>query len=306
MPPATQRFPIGYHLNSWDLTGQSNPDAIAFLAGLGFPLFEVLASTSLDDQYTRQYMGLGQRPPVNVLTDTRFLHRLAEFSRGQREHGIQLSSLYVNAEYTNQASWELELANFESILRILVGFGSHHLVVGGGVPAVAGHPHTDDDYVAFGRSFNELCALSAEFGIQSVYHPHLDTFVETREQLDRLVERLDLSVAALCIDSAHLQQTHSDPVAIIRDYYDMVKYIHLKDTFVDDSLVGDARYKAFCELGAGAVDIAGITALLVEKGYAGPAIVELDASHKTAEQSTLESIAYLESLGLVLDPAAAR
>ena len=45
--------------------------------------------------------------------------------------------------------------------------------------------------------------------------------------------------------------------------------------------------------------------MLLDADYDGLAIVELDASQKTAEQSTLESIDYLKNtLGLVLTPDA--
>ena len=50
-----QRFSIGYHLNSWDLTGQPLRPALDFLAGEGFGWFEILAFTSLSDQFARKY-----------------------------------------------------------------------------------------------------------------------------------------------------------------------------------------------------------------------------------------------------------
>ena len=44
--------------------------------------------------------------------------------------------------------------------------------------------------------------------------------------------------------------------------------------------------------------------MLIEAEYDGLAIIELDVSQKTAEQSTIESIAYVtEELGLSLNPA---
>jgi len=59
-----QRFSIGYHLNSWDLTGQSLRPAIKFLADHGFGWFEILAFTSLSDQYARKYRQLGNQAPI--------------------------------------------------------------------------------------------------------------------------------------------------------------------------------------------------------------------------------------------------
>ena len=79
--------------------------------------------------------------------------------------------------------------------------------------------------------------------------------------------------------------------------------MHFKDTRVDPVLRGYDRYAAFCELGAGVVDLAGLVDVLLDANYDGLAIIELDASKKTAEQSTLESIAYIrDTLGLTLTP----
>ena len=80
--------------------------------------------------------------------------------------------------------------------------------------------------------------------------------------------------------------------------------MHLKDTTAPPDAVGPARYAAFCELGAGVVDLPGMTAELLRQGYDGLAIIELDVSAKTAEQSARESITYVrEQLGLELVPA---
>ena len=82
---ARQRFSIGYHLNSWDLAGLPLRPAIDFLAGQGFRWFELLAFTSLSDQYARKYMQLGNQAPMGVTTDTDILRRYAILSEAQRE-----------------------------------------------------------------------------------------------------------------------------------------------------------------------------------------------------------------------------
>ncbi len=297
-----QRFNVGYHLNSWDLAGKDNDAALAFLAAQGFSMFEVLASTTLDDTFTRQYMGLGPRPPVNVMTDTRFFERLAVFSRAERTHGIQLSSLYVNAEYINDMTFGRELDQFEVLCRFLTAAGSRHLVVGGGPSAAPGEDHSREEYRDFGAALTRVGQIAADQGLMLVYHPHIDTFVETRGQLDRMMDVVDTDLVGLCVDTAHLQQTHSDPVAVLRDYLSVVRYVHLKDTLDADRLSGRARYEAFCELGAGLVDFRSVTEVLLAGEFDGPVILELDmTARKTAEQSCLDSIAYFTGeLGLLL------
>ena len=127
---ARQRFSIGYHLNSWDLTGQPLRPAIKFLADQGFGWFEILAFTSLSDQYARKYMQLGNQAPMGVTTDTDILRRYALLSEGQSNYGIRLSSFYVNAIFTNPVAWPYERDVLLALTRLLKGFGSPVLVVG--------------------------------------------------------------------------------------------------------------------------------------------------------------------------------
>ena len=300
---ARQRFSIGYHLNSWDLAGLPLRPAIEFLAKQGFQWFEILAFTSLSDQYARKYMQLGDQAPMGVTTDTDILRRYAILSEAQREIGIRLSSLYVNAIFTNPVAWPYERDVLVSLARLLKGFDAPVLVLGGGPSEGAAGPHDAEDYRAFCRALEDIGRRTKDLGVETVYHPHLDTFIERRDQLDRMMDELDTRVAGLCIDPAHLAHTNSDPVDALKTYMPAVRYMHLKDTRVDPELKGIDRYKAFCELGAGVVDLPALVDVLLDADYDGLAIIELDMSEKPAEQSTTESIAYVrDTLGLVLNP----
>lgn len=300
-----QRFSIGYHLNSWDLAGLPLRPALDFLAGEGFGWFEILSGDSLSADFARRFMELGHQGPPSYVPDVGILGRYALLSDAQRELGIRLSSLYVNGEFVNPVRREAELGTIGGLLRVLKGFGAPVLVLGGGPPERNGRRHTAEDYAAFCDTLGEIGRRSNDVGIATVYHPHLDTFVERRDQLDRVMDRLDTRLAGLCIDPAHLVWTDSDPVDALKTYMSAVRYMHFKDTRVDPSLTGWARYAAFCELGAGVVDLPALVDVLLDAEYDGLAIIELDASQKTAEQSTLESIDYVrKTLGLVLTPGA--
>jgi inosose dehydratase len=299
----TQRFSIGYHLNSWDLGGLDLAEGLRFLAGEGFRWFEALARDGFSNDFARRFMRAGEVTPPTNQSDLDFLSRIALFSRAQQELGLRLSSLYCNAELINPRTWLGERENLRAVARLLVGFDAPVLVIGGGPPADPRQAHSVEEYQAFCQALEEIGALSAELGIAAAYHPHLDCFVETREQLDRVMDRLDTERCGLCIDPAHLVSSGSDPVAIIRDYGKALRYVHLKDSKTPAGATGAARYAAFCELGAGVVDFHGLVAELLRHGYDGLAIIELDVSVKGAEESTRESIAYVrDQLGLDLTP----
>ena len=303
---ARQRFEIGYHLNSWDLAGLPLRPALEFLAEEGFGWFEILAFTSLSDQYARKYMQLGDLPPMEVVTDTDIFRRFALLSEAQSDLGIRLSSLYVNAVFTNPVAWPHERDVLVALARLLKGFGAPVLVLGGGPSERVAGPHGPEDYKAFARALEDIGRRTKDLGVETVYHPHLDTFIERRDQLDRMMDDLDTDLAGLCIDPAHLAHTDSDPVDALKTYISAVRYMHFKDTRVDPALTGFDRYQAFCELGAGVVDLSGLVDVLLDADYAGLAIIELDMSEKTAEDSARESVAYVrDTLGLTLSPAAA-
>lgn len=301
-----QRFSIGYHLNSWDLGGLELEPGLRFLAAEGFRWFEALARDGFSNDFARRYMRAGEVDPPVLHGDLDLWPRIAVFSRVQEELGLRLASLYCNAELINPRTWSAERDTLHAIARLLAGFGAPLLVIGGGPPARPGEPHAAADYDAFCRALEEVGALAAPLGLVTAYHPHLDCFVETREQLDRVMERLDTALCGLCVDPAHLVSSGADPVAVIRDYGEALRYVHLKDTTAPPGARGRARYAAFCELGAGVVDLRGIAAELLRQGYAGLAIIELDVSSKGAELSARESVAYVrDELGLSLNPPGA-
>lgn len=298
-----QRFAFGYHLNTWDLAGGDLDAALRFLRASGFGWFEALTGDSLSTDFARRHMTLGDLAPPAPTTDAAWLERLALFSRAQLQSGIRLASLYANVELVNPRLWPAERAMLEGLTRMLKGFDAPLLVLGGGPPDTPQRPHTDEDLARFVAALGEIGRYTASLGIATVYHPHLDTFVERRDQLDRVMDRLDTDVVGLCIDPAHLVHFGADPVDAVRTYASAIRYMHFKDTRVGPELRGHARYRAFCELGAGVVDLRGLSAALLEIGYDGLVIVELDASEKAAEASARESIAYLtDTLGLRLDP----
>jgi inosose dehydratase len=299
--PAEQRFEVGYHLNTWDLGGRPLEEATAFLSETGFRWFEALVGDSLIWDFARRYMTLGDVGLPVYVSDVDLLRRWALFSRTQSELGLCVSSLYAKAEFVNPALWPYERDLMQATARFLQGCGSRILVCGGGPPA-SSYPHDPKAYSALASSLQEIGAYTKDLGIDTVYHPHLDCFVETREQLDRFMDVVDTDLVGLCIDPAHLQLGGADPVDALRTYIDHVRYVHFKDCRGEPaSLDGPERYASFCELGAGAVDMPALTEVLLSNAYDGLVVIELDASEKTAEESCLESVEYItKKLGLRL------
>lgn len=301
-----QKFSIGYHLNSWDLAGLPLREPLEFLNAQGFRWFEMLAWTTLSEEHSRKYLQFVPQAPMKFSTDTDLLRRYAVLSEAQSELGIRLSSLYVNATFTNPLVWPYERDTLVTILRVLKGFGSPILVLGGGPSEAIDGPHEPQDYKNFCRALEEIGSRSLDLGIQTVFHPHIETFVERRDQLDRVMDEIDASVVGLCIDPAHFVLNHSDPVDALKVYASAVRYMHFKDTNVSPGLKRSERYREFCALGAGVVDFPALVDALLDNDYAGIALIELDLPEKSAEESAVQSIRYIrDTLGLELNPISA-
>ena len=58
---------------------------------------------------------------------------------------------------------------------------------------------------------DEIEAITTDHGLRQVLHPHVNTLVETADELDRLLES---SPVAICLDTGHLTIGGADPVDI--------------------------------------------------------------------------------------------
>lgn len=299
--PAPQQFTFGYHLNTWDFSGAPLAEGLDVIRRNGFRYMEALARDDTSRDFSRRFMGTGFKPVPMGTTDVTFLTRIAAFSRAADE-GLSVSSLYCQREFVNPLTWETELATLDAILRVLAGFGAPGLVLGGAAMVPTGSDHDADFYRRLARSLREVGSIAEERGMWVAYHPHIDTAIETREQVDRLMNELGDGPAGLCIDVAHLAMTGGDVVAAVRDYASALKYVHFKDAADQTGLIGPARYSSFRALGDGMVDIPGVARQLLTDGYAGIVIIELDSSELEAEEALRRSIAYIRSLGLELEP----
>ena len=79
---------------------------------------------------------------------------------------------------------------------------------------------TDDQYKQFAETLNEVGRITLEAGVASCFHNHVGTPIETREEVDRLLDLADPSAIFLGPDTGHLAWGGADPVAFFRDYAD--------------------------------------------------------------------------------------
>lgn len=153
----------------------------------------------------------------------------------------------------------------------------------------------------------EVCG---EFGLTQVVHPHVDTLIETADELDRF---LGESGVKFCLDTGHLFIGGADPVVVAGKHHDRVGLVHLKDVngavaqrlYADElTLMTATAAGLFPAAGSGDVPIAATIAALEGAWYDGWYVLEQDVALTDGEPPLGEgpvlavknSIEYLRSL----------
>jgi inosose dehydratase len=152
-------------------------------------------------------------------------------------------------------------------------------------------------------------AVRQSAGLRTVFHHHCATFVETPEEIDRLLVNTDPQVLGLCLDTGHCAFGGGDPVEVAKRWRERIWHLHLKDCdrrlhqqSIDDEwdYPRAVREGIFCELGRGQARIADVLSVLGDGGYDGWAVVEQDVlpSMGTPAESAARNRAFLRALRL--------
>ncbi len=152
-------------------------------------------------------------------------------------------------------------------------------------------------------------AILVETGLRTVFHHHCAGYVETPDEIDRLMALTDPDLLGLCLDTGHCLYGGGDPLALLKRYRSRVWHVHLKD--MEPVVASRARREGldyfqavaqgvFCELGRGVVPFADLLEELGSMDYTGWLVVEQDVlpSLGTPRASALRNRAYLRGLGL--------
>jgi inosose dehydratase len=177
-------------------------------------------------------------------------------------HGLELAGAYVSVPFGDG------LGRLDATLDVFEAVG-----------AVARPILADKGDVRAGLDFGEVARVVDHVrsrGYEPTFHHHMGTRVETRAQIEALLEAVDV---ALLLDTGHLFAARADPVAALGDWRDRVDYVHLKDAHLHILRTAPDwatawRRNPFCELGRGDVDLRAFLAAL--DGFDGWLVVEQD------------------------------
>ncbi len=76
---------------------------------------------------------------------------------------------------------------------------------------------------------NELArVIKEEYGVDLVFHPHVDTHVDTQERVERFLTDTDPQLVNLCLDTGHISYCDGNNVEIVERFPERITYVHLK------------------------------------------------------------------------------
>lgn len=197
-------------------------------------------------------------------------------------YGMKLLGVYVGCHFIYPDALPDELAKVDRVAALAKKFGAKHIVLGGGSIRAAGIQ--DHDYKLLADGIDRAAAVVEKHGLVPSYHPHLGSLAEKPEQIHKL---FSLTNVSFCPDIAHLAAGGGDALELVKQYYDRIPYIHLKDLSEDGE---------FTPLGKGRIGIDAIVDFLLKKGFEGDWLVEIDGYSGDPDEACATSYAFLKDL----------
>lgn len=145
-------------------------------------------------------------------------------------------------------------------------------------------PLTVDEQKHMVEMFGVIDEICEEHGLQQVLHSHVQTVVETKDDINRVLDTCDVN---FCLDTGHMAIGGQDPVAFAKEAMERVGHVHLKDVRLDMvppvlrrevTLMAATQAGLFTPLGQGDVDILGVVQTLEAAGYRGWYVIEQDTA----------------------------
>lgn len=169
---------------------------------------------------------------------------------------------------------------------------------------------TDVEWAHSMEMFGRIEEITEAHGLIQVLHEHVGTIVETKEEIQRVV---DNSQIRFVLDTAHFAVGGYDPVDFVQNHADRVGLVHIKDCDLsvakrlndgEITLMEAVQSGIFPTVGRGDLDMDTVISVLEASGYTGWYVLEQDIAITGAEpapgkgpiEDVQESVDYLRGL----------
>lgn len=249
-----------------------------------------------------------------------FPTRVEDLMRALIQRDMSLCGAYQWLPLRDPDQLTRSLGTLEAKLTLLHANGCRDLIIADGLTpervALAGHVPEDGSATLDDAGMRQIAdgaartaSLAMRHSIAVHYHNHVGTYVETPDDVRRLVPLLDERGVDLCFDTGHFAYGGGAPAAFVAAHAARIGYLHLKD--VDGQVLQEAklqrwsflkalRHVVFAPLGDGIANVPAIVASLRKNDYAGWIVVEQDTCAGDATETAQRNLDYLHAI--VLQP----
>jgi inosose dehydratase len=153
------------------------------------------------------------------------------------------------------------------------------------------------------------------FGIETVFHPHIRSLIETEAEIEAMLDQCGLN---LCFDTGHHAYVNGGIIApdqsavnFIKTHSSRIAYLHFKNVdggirkkVLDEHLDSDAAFDrdVMGDLDQGIIDFIELKQALDSIAYSGIGIIEMDKPRAAAAEAfaaAKRNLEYLQKIGLV-------
>ena len=209
-----------------------------------------------------------------------------------QDRGLKVSGTFIMHDLSDKTLWPTIEEDVHKTGEILEKLGAKYLVVIDNIytnlftgESIAPAQLDKSGWKQLIETTQQIADWADDHCLTVVYHPHANTHVETKEQIEALLDQTDPERVSLCLETGHQAYCGHDPVAFMRKHHKRVPYMHLKSVDVEMQrrveeegipFAKAVELDMFCEPSKGMVDFIAFRDLLEELDFSGWGIVEQD------------------------------
>lgn len=230
-----------------------------------------------------------------------------------KKRHLQAASSYVALSLEQEGELDQMLDHVESVGARLAQFNSTEIIIAGNstperleiagsVAADGSDGWSDEEWKRAAKALEAIAILCKErFNLRTTFHHHTGTYIETPNEVARIMGMTDPELVGLCLDTGHYHYGGGDVVKAAEQYAHRIWYLHIKDVW-PEKLEKVRRERIhmrqawamdiFAELGQGCIEFPAFFDVLRTQDYQGWMIVEQDSvgrSQRDKNWSPVES-----------------
>jgi len=165
----------------------------------------------------------------------------------------------------------------------------------------------DGQWEAYAERLNTFARFTLAQGVRVAYHHHMGAYVETPDDVDRLMA-LTHSDVGLLFDSGHITLAGGNALSMLEKHISRVCHVHCKDVRFPVMRLARNRDWTFLQAvingvftvpGDGNIDFAPLIDRLKQHGYQGWLVVEAEQDPVVAPSYTYADLGYRTLAGLL-------